>query len=188
MIHQLVKLYVVILLLMLGALSYTYNYAKDVPSKVSHNIENLFISQARNSAENIDTLLHERVGSGMVEKLQRDPVLHKELEDALSLLINPVFKYIFVLYKDRNGEYRFVLDGSRDERAEFGDRLQVNKEIWDKVYTTKKPCIVDQSKLGTLWMTYLYPLVYDDKVEAVVDIDFSVDFPHEIASSIHHVT
>ena len=188
MIHQLVKLYVVILLLMLGALSYTYNYAKDVPSKVSHNIENLFISQARNSAENIDTLLKERVGSGMVCKLQHNPALHDELEDALSLLINPVFKYIFVLYRDNSGEYRFVLDGSRDERAELGERLQVNKEVWDKVYITKEPCIIDQSKLGTLWMTYLYPLVYDGKVEAVVDIDFSVDFPQEIASTIHPVT
>ncbi len=183
-----IKLYVVILLLMLGALYYTYTYAKDVPTKVARNIEKLFISQAKYSAENIDAFLKEKVGDNIVEKLQRNATLHDEIEDALSLLINPVYKYVFVLYRDKDGEYRFLLDGSRDERADFGERLQVNKEVWDKVYKTKKTCFIDQSRLGTLWMTYLYPLVSNGRVEAVLDIDFSVGFPNEIASTIHPVT
>ena len=186
--NQLVKLYVVILLLMLGGLYYTYNYAKDVPSKVSRNIENLFISQAKESAKNIDAFLKERVGSGMLAKLRNDPALHKELKGALSLLINPVYKYVFVLYRDKKGEYRFLLDGSKEECADLGERLQVNKAVWDKVYRTKKPYFIDQTKLGTLWMTYLYPIVYNGRVEAVLDIDFSVDFPQEIASTIRPVT
>ncbi|MEO1937718.1 MAG: bifunctional diguanylate cyclase/phosphodiesterase, partial [Sulfurimonas sp.] len=154
-----------------------------IQQKLNSNIETILIEQAKSFAKNIDDELHKHIQREPYAELKQNPLLQKHLDDTLSIIVNDFFKYVFVLYRDDAGVYRYLLDGS-DEKARFNKRLCVEKKYWDSVYTTKQPVIIKQSELESIWVTYLQPVIFDNEVKAVVAIDFSTQLPTSIYNAI----
>ena len=111
----------------------------------------------------------------MKESIFENKELVNDLEDELRLIQGNEIKYMYLLYKDKDGYFRYLLDATqdKDERSEQNQRFSVQSDIWDKAYETKKYQIVYQNQLQTLWVTIAYPLVIDDKVIAVLGADFT---------------
>jgi diguanylate cyclase (GGDEF)-like protein len=141
------------------------------------------IQQATSAAKNIAIKLQKQIHNDPYEELKINPQLRKHLESKLSILINDFSKYIFVLYRDKSNNFRYLLDGSPD-KGFFNQRLNVEKKYWNQVYETKKPLIIKQGKLENIWITYLQPVLFDNEVKAVVAIDFSTKLP----TSIYYAT
>ncbi len=178
------KIYAVIFVTLIFAIYYIYTTVKHVKYEINDNVESLFVQQAEFFGKNIDEELHHHFSGDLYHAIQRNKEIKRSIEHGLSLLITPIYKYIFVLYRDDHGDYRFLLDGSKHDKAEFGQKLNVNKRFWDRVYETKKQQLINQSDLDTLWITYLHPVIFNDKVEAVIAIDFSVDLPTTVSDTI----
>ncbi|MEA2100002.1 MAG: GGDEF domain-containing protein [Campylobacterota bacterium] len=150
--------------------------------KLQTNLEKLFIIQAKNFSENIEDTVKQNILDNLYKNLKENESLRDNLQNSISMLITPSFKYIYVLYRDKNGKYRYLLDGSKEDRGEFGQKLNVDKENWDKIYNTKADDAILQKDIENLWGTYLKPIIYNNEVSAVIGIDFSAKLPHSISS------
>jgi len=180
---QLTKLYIFIFLSILLAIAYLFIQTARTQTLLNTNVEEILIKEAKTFAHNIDKNLHKHLQGDIYTQLKNEEHLRKHLESSLEVLQSDTFKYIFVLYRDSHGNYRFLLDGSKD-KSNFNQRLNVDKKLWNKVYETKKPLIVNQKKLDGLWITYLVPFIVDNKTEAIIAIDFSKELPQNIYNAI----
>lgn len=77
----------------------------------------------------------------------------------MALLANAGNKYFYLLHYDKDKGYHYVLDGSVDERAEYGQPFQpVNTALWEKVQRTGLAASIVQQKVEGIGLTYIYPL------------------------------
>ncbi len=184
------RLYVVLILTIFIAIGYLYKSVSSINDKMASNVENILISKAAYFANNIDEEIKNRIDNNIYEVLKRDKKLRENLEHTFSVVITPSFKYIYILYRDKHGKYRYLLDGSKEDKGEFNQKLNVDRKKWDKVYETKEAEILMQNNIDGLWITYLKPIIFNNRVEAVLAIDFStklLTFISEILAPIEDV-
>ena len=175
------KIYVLIFVFIITSIIYLYVSLDKTQGILTDNINNLFISQAQEMSNNIQGEIVHYVPNHLYKILEKDIKLRHFLEQTLSPMINQSFQYIFVLYKDKDGSYRYLLDGSKEDKGEFSEKLNVEKKQWNSVYKNQKTDIFRHKKFATLWMTYLKPIVIDGKTEAIIAIDFSTKIPKNIS-------
>ncbi len=113
--------------------------------------------------------------SGNISSLFKNPILRAKLNKLLSLYVNAEFKYIYLIYTDKNGAYRYLLDGSSGlEKAAFKQKFDpLLLDLWNKALKTKKPTYTLKQSAQGLWITYLYPIIKNAKVEAILSLDIS---------------
>lgn len=104
-----------------------------------------------------------------------DPKLRESFESELNMLISNEVKYAFMLYRDDKGKYRFLLDGSTEEKVKMGRKFDISSDAWNSVYDTKKARLIEQQDLTELWLTYILPITRNGHVEGVVAVDLSFD-------------
>jgi len=183
-VKHLLKIYVTIFLFIIGSIVYLYFSIDNTQNKLSKNVSSLFITKAEEFAKNIKGKIENEVQSDIVTTLYQNTQLREKLEIMLYAVTTDSYKYVYVLYKDKNGEYRYLLDGSMQDKGEFGEKLNVDSQQWDKVFTTQKSNLLVQDKLDSLWVTYLSPIVLKDKTEAILAMDFSPELPNNIKKAL----
>ncbi len=176
--------YPFILVFLLLAHGYLYITFEKSQKELSQNINSLFISQAQELAHNIKYQIFSNIHTHLYRTLAKDKDLHDRLENTLSTLTTSIYKYIYILYKDKKGNYRYLLDGSRKDKGAFGEKLNVDKNLWDKVFTSKKHSWQYQEDLNGLLITYLEPILYRNQTQAIIAIDFSVDLAKDITTAL----
>jgi len=177
------KIYALIFFSIVLAILYLFFAISQIQQTLNTNVENIFIKEAQSFAKNINTKIHKYIKNDPYKELKEDPQLQERMQESFSILVNHAFKYIFILYRDKNGNYRYLLDGS-PEKAHFNQRLSVKEALWNKVYDTKEPLIINQKKLDNLWITYLKPVVFENETKAIIAIDFSTELPQNIYHAI----
>ena len=179
------KIYILIFIFIISAIGYLYFSLEKTQDELTININNIFISQAKDMATNIQEEIVHYVPHHLYETLKKDSKLCDFLEETISPMTNNSFQYIFVLYRDKDGSYRYLIDGSKgEEKGEFSERLNVEQLQWDSVYNKKRADIFTHKEFTKLWMTYLKPIIIDGKTEAIIAIDFSTKIPKEVSSVI----
>ncbi len=177
-----IKLAYVFLLLdviLMISMMITYNKYVEVEKKIIDFTFSNDINYVESVSSNIVKLIKHRVKGDIYTSLKDDRNKIRELESYLQLFITKRYKYIYVVQKikDRKGIYRFLLDGSvkKEDRSDFGDIYEPFEESeWNRVYKTKKSIYFSHKELKTLWVTYLKPIVVDDKIDAILVFDFSM--------------
>ena len=152
------------------------NVKKDMIRSIGSIIDNYDNKLQINASKNPNQTL--------VNILKNDPNLRNELESDLSMIISEDIKYSYVLYRDNNHKFRFMLDGAIQDKAAFGQKFDVENQAWERAYQTKKAQYFEQKDLYSLWLTYLNPIVIDDKVQGIVAIDFSLEGKQHITDII----
>ncbi len=154
-------------------------------TKLTDNFEKVFVEQAGQFATNIENELSSLLDSNktLYTVLKENPSIREDLERGMSFLVTPSFKYVYLLYRDSRGKYRYLLDGSREDKGIFNQKLDVDKQKWNRCYETGKDQILMQKDLDGLWVTYLKPVVNQERVEGVIAIDFSTSLPTTIAEA-----
>ena len=112
---------------------------------------------------------------GEIEKsLSLDPVLREQFNEMLEIFLIPKYQYIFLLKKDKKDHYRFLLDGSGDEKEEYQTIFFPQSKVFDEVYRDHKVEIVKQKdEVKGVWLSLLYPIVLEGKTEALLVLDLS---------------
>ena len=155
-----------------------------IKKELQSNVEEIFLTQAKSLALNIDKSVKKNFPYGLSASALKDYESRKHLEEDLELFITSLFHYVYILYKDTKGNYRYFVDGSRgDEKGEFDQRFDVDKARWDQAYISGKDTVFRQN-LDTVWVTLLHPILYHGKTEAIVAIDFSLELPKQVGETI----
>jgi C4-dicarboxylate-specific signal transduction histidine kinase len=117
-----------------------------------------------------------------------DPKVRNEIEKTLSLFVTNRYKYIYIVDRS-NKEYRFLVDGSKEDKASFLEPYEPYEiKEWNRVFQTKKENYFTHKKIRDLWITYLKPIVIDNKIEAILVIDFSMKEHSKISNVLNKLS
>ena len=142
---------------------------------LNENITSKELKRVEGFAQNISKAIMQQSDANVVEKLQNDTALRRSLEKEISLFICDQYSYIYLLQRDEEGKFRYLIDASLavDERGEFNQKFDEHGDVWEKVYRSKEPQHQTQQGIEDLWITYVYPLVHNEQIEAVLVFDYS---------------
>ncbi len=186
-IMNLQKILIVILFMLFFSLTWTY-YSFIKSTKLTfNNVKSSEIKNVKSLSSIIEKnliyhLKHQHLNlnfsiENVTSILSKHKELRRELNGILSLYITKSVRYVYVIYKDKKGSYRYLLDGSLplSERGAFGQIfVPVNTKLWKKCFKTKKDVYgVQDKRVYGLWVTYLHPLIYKGKIQAVLALDVS---------------
>ncbi len=159
---------------------YLYIKTYDTQEHLSDNLNKLFLSHVKAIARNIDTYLHRYLSYDIYKTLKADEKLRLKLQNALEIAAADPHRYIYVLYRDPHGRYRYLLDGSHEDKGFFDQKLDVDIPMWDRAYKSGEDQIISHKDSQFLAITYLHPLHFGNRVEAILAIDFTSALPRTI--------
>ncbi len=181
------KVAALLVLTILILISYLFISTHAIEQKISQNINRLFVHHVKEISINIDKLIKKYCKKELYQTLKNDEKLREFLQDSLSLVASSPHKYVYVLYRDKKGKYRYLLDGSKEDRGEFDQKLDVDQKRWDEVFFTKKDKIIIHKDSELLYITYLKPIIIDSRVEGIIAIDFTSELPVTISKILDSV-
>ncbi len=110
-----------------------------------------------------------------IEDIKTKKQLQEDLEKILKNLITENIQYSYLLYKDKNDVFRFLVDASPlHEKAMLNQKFDVASIKWFELYKTKVPVIVKHTLLQELSISYLVPILRQNNVELILVVDFSI--------------
>ncbi|MDD2950478.1 MAG: EAL domain-containing protein [Sulfuricurvum sp.] len=148
---------------------------RDLKNNVKNDLLRTISSIVDNFDHKLQVCVSQHHGQTLNSILEQNPVLRSDLESDLSMITYDDIKYSYVLYRDNENIFRFMLDGATQDKAEFGRKFDIEDQKWQRAYETGQPQLITQEKLYTLWFTYLKPIVVDNKVQGIIAIDFSLE-------------
>ena len=182
------ELFLFFSLLLLGVfLIYTYTHIKEAKSEIFLKIEKDKIQQLAHMFENLktETILEQNIeNSRDLIHFLSDKLAREKQEKRLALLLSSNLKYIYILVKDEQGRFRFLLDASRIDKANFYQKFDVDNPKYSKVYKTKEAQIIKQKDMENLQLTYLHPIVVNNQVIAILSVDITSNLENNILELI----
>ena len=161
------------------------NYQSNIQyvENISNNIVKFILKQVEIKG-GLNNNLKEKKKS-FISILKNNPLLRRELENSLNLFVTERYKYVYVVTKYKNS-FQFLLDGSNDnEKALFLESYEpIEKRKWQQVLKTGKSIYFSHTKINTLWITYLKPIIKNGEVIAVLAIDFSLKEHNQIEKAL----
>ncbi len=174
-----------LLLLIIGVLlssTLTYIGSRYVEKRIQGRIVSDALSIVKHSLDNLAEEIVNMVGErDLVEALYTDEILRWKVEDRLSLFITPEIKFVFVVYRDEKNKFRFLADGSKEDKGTPGEKLDVVREDkWIEAIEKGKEVVIIQEGLDTIGATYLKPLIQGNVPKALLVADISIQKVREI--------
>ncbi|MDD3342702.1 MAG: bifunctional diguanylate cyclase/phosphodiesterase [Sulfurospirillaceae bacterium] len=161
----------------------TLKIEESIEKKVFKISTSDIFSITNNSAIYIRSLLKE--SNNYPHDIKADKLLQHKIDNSLKTLITPNIKYAYLIHRDERGIFRFLGDASSsEEKAIIGQKLDIDSPEWLDIYTKNEPLLIQHSMLQQLSMTYLIPIMYQNHVELILAIDFSIQKIEEIKQII----
>jgi diguanylate cyclase (GGDEF)-like protein len=164
----------VIVSFLLFLLYLIFEYEKNIEQDMFNIATSDVLHITDNKAEYIRTILTD--SKNYVQDIKSDAHLQQILETQLKNLITPNIKYSYLLYKDTHDVFRFLVDGSPiEEKAMINQKFDITSDKWYELYETKKPVIIKHTFVQKLSLSYLVPILYKERVQLILVIDFSIN-------------
>ena len=182
------ELFIFFLLFLLGLFFvYTYNEIVRAKEAIFERIEKHEIAQISDVLEKMQKQIVEHAREQKAQDLalffqEKEHTL--EYEEKLSMMLTSDVKYSYILHRDGTQKFRFLLDASKTDKANFNQKFDVNAPEYNLVYASKKPQIIKQQNVENLYITYLHPIIKEGEVVALFNIDFTTDIKSIILESI----
>ena len=139
------------------------------------------VEQAELYAHKIAQLIQLRTEGNVESVLSRNTLLREHLNESLQAFLTKQYQYIFVLHKDKNENYRFLLDASGEDAEAYKTIFFPKSELFNKVYKSQQMQIVNQSKdVEHIWLSLVYPIVKEGKTEALLVLDLSESYADKL--------
>jgi len=149
-------------------------YEKIIESSMFKASTSDLFAITQNKARCIQTTLSN--GENYIYQLKSNPELREKIELSVKNILTENIKYAYVLYKDKNDIFRFLIDASpEDEKSMIDQKFDVASDKWYEVYKEKKPLVIKHEVLHKLSISYLVPILNKNEVELIFAIDFSID-------------
>jgi len=168
---------------------YLYNYIGTIEKTIFTQIEKNHITHLNITLKYLATdMLNDVAKDGNLLDIIKDKDIRISQEKKLNSLISKNVQYAYIIFRDKHGKYRFLLDGSTKDKAHFYQRFDVeNPKIYDKAYVTKTPQIIIHKKMQNLWLTDIYPIVYKNHTIALISLDTTTHLEYSILKLIQPI-
>ncbi|OHE00511.1 MAG: diguanylate cyclase [Sulfurimonas sp. RIFOXYD12_FULL_33_39] len=182
------EIFIFLLLLILSIFFiYVYNEIKTTKKDIYARIEAHQIEQTSAVIKNIQNEFISFLNlknSNDLRQAFSDNKNREKYEHIISLMLSSNIKYAYILYKDDRDKFRFILDASKIDKANFYQKFDVNETEYINIYTTKKPQIIKQKEIENLYITVLHPIIVDNEVIGIFSVDMTSDIQKTILKSI----
>lgn len=178
----------ILLILFSIALFYMYNSIKQTRDEIYSKLETNEIAHIANVMSNIYDNIKSKYAidnKDALLELLKDDEKRERYEKLLSFYVTDNIKYFYLLYRDNEGKFRFLLDASKDDKARFYQKFDVDSDVYSRVYTLKEPQIIRQKDMQNLYITYVSPLLSSsNEVVGVYSIDITTATQDMILSAM----
>jgi len=167
----------VILLFLIAFLIWIKMYITQTHTMLYNRLETNALQNLQGISVNIEEHLRESLIAKddvtLFEILKKNESLRINIEEQLQLFISSNVRYVYLVYKDHKGRFRFLADGSQKDKARFNQKIDFDNENYMTIYRDKQDVAITQNSLNELSITYLYPIVRQGEVDALLVFDFS---------------
>ena len=181
-------IYFLILIFVMFLLTvFLYLKFDQVVTTTSKEFQNLKIHEAKHNALSVSHILGSWIGtsSDILQLLSQNDMLRQKIDDLLSAFINDENRYVYIIYEDKEHNFRYLADGSLDEneRGFFGQKFfPLEEQKWRKAFALDKPTVFMQENIDNLWITMLSPLSVFKNLKSFLVIDLSTTAYQKIKS------
>jgi len=165
---------------------YLYFYIDNTQKEIENRIINNKIKHMTNALSHIsDDIVKLTDSEDLVVHLKNHKDIRISLERQLAQMLSKNTKYTYFLYLDNQNKFRFLLDGSLDDKARFYQKFDpLKKELYFKVYETKQKEVIFQQNIENLLITILYPVKKDNQVIGILSVDMTTGVQNDIIGLI----
>lgn len=184
------KLLIGISFIVLALIYILDRYISQTEELIFESMQSSVVNDMLDVAKNVDEAIKRHMQHShkdeekLFEYFKSSSEVRSDFEHRLNLLVTPKMKYLYLIYKDKNEKFRYILDGSSEDKAIFNEKFDTEGSEYLEIYDTQEAIAITQSTLDTLAITYLYPILHDDEVEAILVFDFSSAFESELREII----
>jgi diguanylate cyclase (GGDEF)-like protein len=165
--------YAVLVMVLIFLFYSTIRFEKTIEQEMLKISTTDVFSISENKAAHIQSLLSNYDHYSVA--IQQSQLLQSNIEKLLEDLITHNIKYAYLLYRDKKGIFRFLVDGSKaSEKSFMNQKFDIDSALWLDVYEKKKPMVIRHEILQQLSLTYVIPIVQKQKVAMVLVVDFAV--------------
>ncbi|MEA3227560.1 MAG: HAMP domain-containing sensor histidine kinase [Campylobacterota bacterium] len=153
----------------------------------TYNDENL--EYVKNFTKNLSESILKNIDADIYSTLNEDRELLLRLEEQFQFFITQRYKYLYLLDRTEDYKYRFLIDGSKniEDKSEFLEPyIPINIEKFNEVYESKESAFFTHEGIESLRMTFLAPIVIEERVNAILVVDFSMDSYKKIKKRLEH--
>ena len=175
--------------LVLLALVYLLDrYISQTEEALYDRLELSVVNDMSDIAKNVDRAIKgqtsDREKKSLFEYLRDSSGIRNDFENRFNLLISTKMKYVYLIYKDKSQKFRYLIDGSSEDKARFNEKFDAEALEYRSIYISKEALAIKQSMSKSLFITYLYPIIHNGEVEALLVFDFSSAFEYELREII----
>ena len=182
------ELTIFFLLFILGLfLAYTYSDILRAKENIFDRIEKHKIEQISFVLKNLQEDIYKNnqiVTKNDLVSFFEEKKNREKYEHILSMMLSSDVKYSYVLYKDDENKFRFLLDASKTDKANFNQKFDIDLKEYNLAYATKEPQTVKQKNVENIYITYIYPIISNGAVIGLFNIDFTTEIKSIILESI----
>lgn len=150
-----------------------FQYSKVLNTAIA-NIENIKRKDVHNFSKNIELYLKNHLENSINSPFKITKEEQEQGNSMLSLFSGYQYPYIYIISKDKTGKYRYIFDGSKSEQGEYLQKFDpAELSTWEKAWNTKTPQWKSQNTINGLWVTYLYPIISQNRTKLIIAFDFS---------------
>ncbi len=167
-----------LLLVMFGVTIFLYMKFDMVITITSKEFQNLKIAEMKREAQAIENILSKILptNENIFSYIEQHEDIRKLLDEILSSFINKENRYVYIIYQDGRGNFRYLADGAPDEMEKgfFQQKFfPLQERKWKEAFENFTPKIFLQNKITNLWITMLYPLSLFKDIKAFLVVDLS---------------
>lgn len=165
-----------ILLLFIGVVSvlaYT-EYTKTL-QKTTTELNTKIIHLHTETFSKITHLYEQNTKNNFVSDIEKNALLRKKFEDMLQLIRISTIQNLFVVTKDIDGNYYFLLDSddNASTRANLFEPFNPLGDFWDEAFRQKQMKVFHHKQDTDLWITIAYPIIENNQTVALIGADIS---------------
>ncbi len=176
----------IISIILLILLNYTIKLEDKFEDKMLNISTNDIFSISNNVVSSIADQLEKT--QSPIQTILSDTLIQKNLENKLKTLLTNNIKYTYLLYKDKNDVFRFLVDASPEpEKARLNQKFDIDTPLWLDVYKKKEPILIKQNLLKQLSITYIIPVIINNDVEIILVVDFAIEKIEDINNIIYFI-
>lgn len=168
-------------------LVYAYYNIHQTKDKIYSRVETAQIEQMEQILNNIDNHILKKYKITSKQQLfntMSNDSARVACEEMTAMLLTSQVKYVYMLHLDASGKFRFLLDASKEDKANFNQKFDVVGDEYEKLYSTKKAQVIRQKNMENLYITYLHPVIANGEVIAVFSVDITTEISREILAAI----
>lgn len=167
--------FIVLVLIIISTSFIALDEYKHTMQETRDRLNEKIISLHLETFSELSNIFEKDTQGNFISTVQSKPHLRENFEDMLRLLRISTVENLFVVTRNKEGYYYFLLDSETktQKRANINEPFNPLGDFWDNAYKYKKAQIFHHHDNKDLWISVAYPIIENDKTVAVIGADIS---------------